>query len=327
MGKLAWIIEGVGSCLEWEPLAFKSAKERHGWRRPDGDVLWVRNGTRFGCLVPGGPGTRPSAGLVSRVPRSPSQADDPRARHQILGFTFIARPTKRQKRIPLGPASLSRRLVLPLSFSLSPSFPATACTLETLHLRPPLMFPFHRLAPDVFDTIAHYVGTADPLGPPASLASFLRTDRFIYSHLNPRQNPHLWANLFRHSFDMAALRRRFPSDWLTSSCLANEFERRWKSLARIRKTARTNNWTKKVYRESHIAEDMLTVFLMLTESDGKNAIQLIQWANVDDWISSYTYKFFVEALTRNPRMPPEKPIWSLALWITWMLTDYGESGV
>ena len=186
------------------------------------------------------------------------------------------------------------------------------------------MFSLHHLAPDLLHQVAFHVGSADPLGPPTSLASFLRTDKSIHYQLNSKRNPHLWADLFRHSFDVSSLRRRFPADCLTAKSLAEEFERRWKSLTRIRHAAETHDWRKKAYKEVHITEDMLTVFLMLTESDGKNAIQLIRWANVDHWIASFVHKFLGEAF-RYPKMPPEKPLWSLAMWVTWMMTDYSVS--
>ncbi|KAG8956606.1 hypothetical protein FRC04_000084 [Tulasnella sp. 424] len=180
------------------------------------------------------------------------------------------------------------------------------------------------LAPDVLTHVALCLATSsdpNPLGPPRHLLSLLLTNKRLYTLLNYRDNACLYAEIFRYQFDVRSLHRRLPSSRLTAQNLAAELIRRWTSLKRISRQGSSGDWRPRTYPDHQIKEDLMTTFLMFLESDGRNAIQLIQYAQVHNWINQY-YEFRLTTIHREPTMPAETDEASLAMWIAWLLTDY-----
>ncbi|KAG8961278.1 hypothetical protein FRC00_012774 [Tulasnella sp. 408] len=89
----------------------------------------------------------------------------------------------------------------------------------------------------------------------------------------------------------------------------------------MQKQGASADWRARTYADHQIKEDLMTAFLMLLESDGRNAMQLIQYAQLHSWINQY-YQFRLTKIHHEPSMPAESDEASLAMWIAWLLTDY-----
>ncbi|PBL04335.1 hypothetical protein ARMGADRAFT_50007 [Armillaria gallica] len=144
------------------------------------------------------------------------------------------------------------------------------------------------------------------LGPPSGLTSLLLTCRWINDSLCFGNNTRLYARLFCFKFDIDAPRRRLPPRWLTSQCLAAEFQKRIVTLKRIR------------YCDEYSLQDLWTCYLMMSENDGRNERQL-EWARVSEYLSR-------TVLLRIPSGPRGASLWcqdpeatSLIIWLFWML--------
>lgn len=180
-----------------------------------------------------------------------------------------------------------------------------------------------QLAPEILQRIALCVATENPVGPPSSLLPLLTSSPQLYDALNARDHPHLYADIFRETFDTDAIQRRFPRAQLTAQALSVELQRRWTSLKRIRAMSKAHSTGWKRYEEDEAREDLMTAYLMLVESDGPNAVHLLQYAKLDAYLEAYMQRRLVK-IHSEPVMPPESEESSLLLWVTWLVTDYRE---
>lgn len=87
------------------------------------------------------------------------------------------------------------------------------------------------IPPELIAKIAYHL-ISPTLSPPIPL---LCTCQRIYSAISPRENPNLYAKVFRANFDLAAAERRsFSSPWeLTAKRLTTELEKRVKVIQRL----------------------------------------------------------------------------------------------
>lgn len=184
------------------------------------------------------------------------------------------------------------------------------------------------LACELIHAIAFYVALpTDPFNvkPPSHLIALLLASRAFYSTLNYRDNPYLYARIFRATFDTSALYRRFPASLITAPALAEELIRRWTILSRIR--WRTSSepflWNRRRYRTEIAVEELLMSFILFTESDGPNARILTNYARIEKYLQSYQY-LVVNPMHQDPRMPEESHETSLWLWLNWFTLDYSE---
>lgn len=186
------------------------------------------------------------------------------------------------------------------------------------------------LAPEIIQRIAFNLATQNPTGPPSGLLPLLTASPYLYAALNINDNPTLYADIFKHTFDTSAIRRRFPASNLTARALAVELQRRWISLKRLRAMSNPIHgaWFEKKRNnvfESIVKEDLMTAFLMLVESDGRNAVHLLQWAKLDTYLENYMQRILVP-IHSEPAMPPASESTSLLLWVMWLVSDYRECG-
>lgn len=186
-----------------------------------------------------------------------------------------------------------------------------------------------QLAPEILQRIALCVATGNSaLGPPSGLLPLLTSCPQLYASLNAHDHPHLYAEIFRHSFDTAAIRRRLPQAQLTAHALSIELRRRWTCLKRLRRMAEPQNrrlWSFEYhdYGVLEAREDLMTAYLMLVESDGPNAVHLLQYAKIDLFIEAY-WQYRLLPIHFEPEMPAESEETSLLLWVMWLVTDYRE---
>ena len=149
----------------------------------------------------------------------------------------------------------------------------------------------------------------DPTSPPSALLPLLLASKHFYDALSFRSNKHLYACMFRLSFDESAPTRRLGH--LDASALCHQLRANYSALRSIRR------------RDTH-ADNILvtfwTCFSMLLENDGKNRCQL-DAAGLPDFIDA----FVRERLYDNSidGWPAENEINSIALWLLWLTTTEG----
>jgi hypothetical protein len=154
--------------------------------------------------------------------------------------------------------------------------------------------------------IAYLSAASSLLGSPHSILQLLLTSRTIYHCLAPPSCPQLYANLFRITFDTAAVIRRLRSPHvLTASALSGELVRRHRMLRRVRHRDMSSQ---------NMAEDLFAAHMMLLESDGLNEIQLAA-ANFSDYISAIVRIRLGHNISDDS---PAAEIDSLAVWSLWL---------
>ncbi|KAG8955432.1 hypothetical protein FRC04_008783 [Tulasnella sp. 424] len=169
-------------------------------------------------------------------------------------------------------------------------------------------------------------------GPPSAIRNLLLTSKQINNRLSFDYNPSFYGEIFDAQFDTAALKRRFHKSRLTAPCRAAELKRRWICLKRIKQYSRGRQpvWGYPgfpgIYSEKDKLQDAWLAFLMLTENDGLNMIQL-SWASVVEWTRSFIqhdiYAISANA-QRSGQLPVVSEIRALGMWLYWMTTKFDD---
>ncbi|ORX36504.1 hypothetical protein BD324DRAFT_580977 [Kockovaella imperatae] len=172
----------------------------------------------------------------------------------------------------------------------------------------------------------HGVGSS-----PSHLLPFLYTSRSIYSKLSFRANPQLYNNLFRATFDHAALMRRYK--WMVkhlasmagrgrntydlfsdSESWAEDYKARWITARRMRAIARAKaTMIPGVSSEETFLEDAWVVWFLVTENDGKNARFLHKFCNFSQWARVFHREDAIKA-SMVPGLPVASVEKSLVSW-------------
>ncbi|RDX45583.1 hypothetical protein OH76DRAFT_1486236 [Lentinus brumalis] len=159
------------------------------------------------------------------------------------------------------------------------------------------------LPPDVLDHLAFHLATSQPLGPPSALVPLLCAHSHLYNLLSITRNAHLYARIFRATFDYHAPERRFPDDASYSLALAAQLVRHCETLQRIR-------------TGDLLVDDLYRTFALCLENDGRNAAQL-QWAGLPDYIERYVCIRLWHGRNRIHNWPRESRENAFALWLYW----------
>ncbi|THG92603.1 hypothetical protein EW145_g8658, partial [Phellinidium pouzarii] len=157
--------------------------------------------------------------------------------------------------------------------------------------------------------IALETACLDVVGPPAHLPALLCASRPIYNAL--ARSHDLFARIFRAKFDVSAPRRRFGPIALLSRNLAKQLTLYCIALKHIR--------AGDIYAPT-LEHDLWTAYLMLSESDGKNYVHLVEYARLPDFVNRLVRARLHEDLT-VAGWPTESTVKNLAVWLLWMVTD------
>ena len=95
---------------------------------------------------------------------------------------------------------------------------------------------------------------------PLPLVPLLHTSRSIHAALTLRANPSLYARIFEHKYDVAAVRRRLPGDQVHDGALASELRQRCVAMRHLREAVAQGDVAR--FEE----QDVYTVYLMLIEN-------------------------------------------------------------
>lgn len=186
-----------------------------------------------------------------------------------------------------------------------------------------LSVSFESIPVEVLENIAYFAATATVSGPPSSIPVLLLLSRHINSVLSFQNNPHLYARIFAAKLDLGAPLKRLGNDELTVMALADELRWRFRVLKKIKakqgcflpKSNEDEESSKSVPSDDK-EEDLLSTYndtdsklpsyksqerrrmtikilwcayLMILENNGKNDIQLREYAKLDEWIKLYWF--------------------------------------
>ena len=165
---------------------------------------------------------------------------------------------------------------------------------------------------EVLARIALETACIDVLGPPSHLPALLCTCKHVYYSIG--RSDSLLASIFRAKFDTTAVRRRFGPIALLNQNLAIQLRVYCASLGRLR--------AGDLYA-STIDDDLWTSYIMMTESDGKNAVHLKEYARLPAFIDRLVRARLPESRTPS-NWPEESDVVNLGLWLMWMCTDAGK---
>lgn len=169
--------------------------------------------------------------------------------------------------------------------------------------------PLTRVPTEVLERIALQVALSPALGPPVHLIALLCTCRHVYNTISHARSSDLYAKIFCGMFDVGAARRRFGTLAIRSRFLASQLKSYCVALKRIRRGD---------LNPPDIEDLLRTVFILLTENDGKNRAQL-EWANAYQFANNFVHQhLWQETINGWPR---DTPLHSLALWVQWCMTD------
>lgn len=169
-----------------------------------------------------------------------------------------------------------------------------------------LHFPY-----DLLVRIALETAVADPLGPPHLLTPLLCTCKFLYNEL--ASSTDLYAAIFKAKFDISAPRRRVGPPAVVNRNLVQQLKTYCITLKRIKHGD---------IHASTIEEDLWNAYAMLLESDGKNAIQLKEYARLPLYVDRIVRTRLWENVTEYG-WPQESPVGSLSVSLLWMVTNRG----
>jgi hypothetical protein len=187
----------------------------------------------------------------------------------------------------------------------------TTCSLESM--------PSEVLSHIALDTVS--IPTSIPT--PRELTtvrSLVLTGRTFHQNLSPEHNPHMYANIFRLMFDVEAIRRRTGAATVVASAFALELKQRVETLKRIKSSLDDAECNEDIRHA--LSTDLVRAFMMMTEDDGKNRHQLIEFVDV-----TRIPTIFASHASRNGPIPKDHARnagLSLIIALMWM-TSNGES--
>lgn len=184
---------------------------------------------------------------------------------------------------------------------------------------------------EILEHIAFFTATANFLGPPAQIIPLLLTNRQVYSYLSISSNPHLYARIFVHKFDVAPVVHHFEPEHTSSATISSELQRRCRFLKRVRLRldSRVSGVSSINYDNGVVREILWMSYLMMLENNGKNEQQLRNYAMMEDWLGEYWFdprgSSFAALHIKMDLWPPHNEQNSLAMWLFWFLLEPGQS--
>jgi hypothetical protein len=146
----------------------------------------------------------------------------------------------------------------------------------------------------------------DPASPPSAFLPLLLASKHFYNALSFTANNHLYACIFRLSFDQSGPARRLGNP--DAPGLAMQLRANYDAIKCVRR---------RNIRADNVLQTFWTCFSMLLENDGKNRHQLDAAGlpdYVDDFLRERLYEHSIDG------WPAENELNSLALWLLWLTT-------
>lgn len=177
---------------------------------------------------------------------------------------------------------------------------------------------------EVLEHIAFFLAVDHVHGPPSGLLPLLRLNRRTHSFLSFGSNAHLYSRIFAAKFDTAPAHRHFGPNNLSATALATELKRRCIVLKRIRDQHDCEYTDIPVITTSpkhpeHLDSVIWTAYLMMLENEGKNEIQLREFAKMDEWIFKHWFASDGTSFARVNLLanvwPKSSPLVAASMWL------------
>jgi hypothetical protein len=170
--------------------------------------------------------------------------------------------------------------------------------------------PLLAIPQELLERIALHLALSNTTGPPVHLIALLCTCKHVRHALSSTD---LYSKIFRSMFDVDAPHRRLGPHAIHSRFLVSQLKIYCTALRRIRHGD--------IFAPD--VEDVLrTAFILLTENDGKNRVQL-EWANTYAFVNSFVRRRLWQDTVNG--WPRDTSLHSLALWVMWCMTDQSVS--
>ncbi|TBU42697.1 hypothetical protein BD309DRAFT_865776 [Dichomitus squalens] len=185
---------------------------------------------------------------------------------------------------------------------------------------------------EVLEHIAFFAATDGFLGPPAGITALLSVDRRTHAVLSVSSNPYLWSRIFAFKFDVACPSWRIgEKDRAIGPAEAcEEFKLRCTLLKRIRSRTdclATSYALSPTHRDA-LRSILWMAYLMMLENDGKNDLQLREYARFDVWLKDFLFHPTGASLAawsvKIDLWPPNDERSALALWLFWYMLKPDE---
>jgi hypothetical protein len=186
----------------------------------------------------------------------------------------------------------------------------------------PVPIPLSRLETcpiEVLEAIILATVSKNEPGPPTDIASLLRVSKAIYGAISIENNPALYQQIFAIKFDTRAAVRRLGETCKYSRNRAKELANRFRSLKRFKFMGCRQFCVAPTARH-----DLWVAYLLFLEHDQYNYQQLVSYAAVDKFASSFIRNGpFHDGVEDNGGWKVDNEINALAAWIFWF-TDKGN---
>lgn len=157
------------------------------------------------------------------------------------------------------------------------------------------------------------LGSQPVLTTPRPVSMLLLTSSTLYRSLCVKSCPHLYANIFRATFDTRAGRRRFTFQ-LTDSALACELLFRHKMLRNVRHRS---------CLPAELRQDLWTAFWMVQESDGLNELHL-RLAGLVEYLLDIVKRWTGDTISISRESGPTRELQSLVIWLLCFTLSRGK---
>ncbi|KAF8494023.1 hypothetical protein JB92DRAFT_2835036 [Gautieria morchelliformis] len=245
---------------------------------------------------------------------------------RLCSFTGEGKPvaavdTQHQVRVILGRAEMFRQRrvrfnrVSPLKSPNIPPFP------ESVPIHVPATLSRLEACPvEVLEAIVLAIVGRNLPGPPADLASLLRVSKVIYGSISTRNNPSLYGKIFARKFDDRAPVRRLGQRCKRGMIRTEELVKQFQSLKRFKMME-----CRQFCAAPTARGDLWVAYLLFLEHDRHNYQQLVSYAAVDKFASSFIKDGgpFHDGAEGNGGWRIDSEINALAAWIFWF-TDKGK---
>jgi len=190
----------------------------------------------------------------------------------------------------------------------------------------PVLSKLETIPSETLADIAFSLVSLSFLGPPTDILTFLLLSKTIWKKLSSKNNSHLYARIFTFKFDVSAPVRRLGHVCSLSMNLAEELIRRYRGLRRIKGDLYSRSYENSGPGGNLLKADLWMAYLMFLENDGKNAIQLIQYARVDRFSLKFIIPggMFHNCTDGNGGWTVNNEVNALITWLFWF-TDKGAS--
>ncbi|KAI8990642.1 hypothetical protein BD414DRAFT_459354 [Trametes punicea] len=160
---------------------------------------------------------------------------------------------------------------------------------------------------DVILHVALELATIDILGPPRHLPPLFRVCRYLHDILKANRKA-LLARIYRRKFDTRAAVRRLGANTITNSALAFQLMKQSTALKRLREGDLDS---------SNLTADLWTAYIMFMENDGRNYVQLMEYARMDVLIDRFMELRLWANRETNLGWPVDSTPNSLVVWMLW----------